>query len=179
MHPGIFVFGNFFFRRFLKHYSINFRMTIQSISIVVVVFFFNFILVFTEELNWVLYVLWIVWDDVFSGSNLTTNLNLFDLFVHRNPQNKVLGHFLISRISTVIMEKKNMYTFIAFIFLCLKLLASFLFTNSMRYLHFIDVGFGIAVQLVTRLFVTVICLTNDKAERNDMRLRYWINVDIC
>lgn len=65
-----------------------------------------------------------------------------------------------------------MYTFIAFIFLCLKLLASFLFTNSMRYLHFIDVGFGIAVKLVTRLFVTVICLTNDKAERNDMRLRY-------
>lgn len=65
-----------------------------------------------------------------------------------------------------------MYTFIAFIFLCLKLLASFLFRNSMRYLHLIDVGFGIAVQLVTRLFVTVISLTNDKAERNDMRLRY-------
>lgn len=42
----------------------------------------------------------------------------------------------------------------------------------MRYLHLIDVGFGIAVQLVTRLFVTVISLTNDKAERNDMRLRY-------
>lgn len=60
----------------------------------------------------------------------------------------------------------------AFIFLCLKLLGSFLFTNSMRYLQFIDVGFGIAVKLVIRLFVTVNCLTNDNAERNDMRLRY-------
>lgn len=51
----------------------------------------------------------------------------------------------------------------AFIFLCLKLLGRFLFTNNMRYLQFIDVGFGIAVKLVIRLFVTVNCLTNDKA----------------
>lgn len=48
----------------------------------------------------------------------------------------------------------------------------------MRYLQFIDVGFGISVKLVIRLFVTVNCLTNDKAERNDMRLRYWINEEI-
>lgn len=66
----------------------------------------------------------------------------------------------------------------AFIFLCLKLLGRFLFTNNMRYLQFIDVGFGISVKLVIRLFVTVNCLTNDKAERNDMRLRYWINEEI-
>lgn len=33
----------------------------------------------------------------------------------------------------------------------------------MRYLQFIDVGFGIAVKLVIRLFVTVNCLTNDNA----------------
>lgn len=48
----------------------------------------------------------------------------------------------------------------------------------MRYLQFIDVGFGISVKLVICLFVTVNCLTNDKAERNDMRLRYWINEEI-
>lgn len=66
----------------------------------------------------------------------------------------------------------------AFIFLCLKLLGRFLLTNNMRYLQFIDVGFGISVKLVIRLFVTVNCLTNDKAERNDMRLRYWINEEI-
>lgn len=48
----------------------------------------------------------------------------------------------------------------------------------MRYLQFIDVGFGISVKLVIFLFVTVNCLTNDKAERNDMRLRYWINEEI-
>lgn len=66
----------------------------------------------------------------------------------------------------------------AFIFLCLKLLGRFLLTNNMRYLQFIDVEFGIAVKLVIRLFVTVNCLTNDKAERNDMRLRYWINEEI-
>lgn len=66
----------------------------------------------------------------------------------------------------------------AFIFLCLKLLGRFLLTNNMRYLQFIDVGFGISVKLVICLFVTVNCLTNDKAERNDMRLRYWINEEI-
>lgn len=66
----------------------------------------------------------------------------------------------------------------AFIFLCLKLLGRFLLTNNMRYLQFIDVGFGISVKLVIFLFVTVNCLTNDKAERNDMRLRYWINEEI-
>lgn len=109
MHPGIFVFGKFFFRRFLKHYSINFRMTIQSISIVVVGFF-KILFLFLQKIVFELSVIRFM-NDVFSGSNLTTNLNLnlFDLFVHRNPQNKVLGHFLISRNSTVIMKQKYVY----------------------------------------------------------------------
>lgn len=65
----------------------------------------------------------------------------------------------------------KLYTYGIYISL-LNLLGRFLFTNNMRYLQFINVGFGIAVKLVIRLFVTVNCLTNDKAERNDMRLRY-------
>lgn len=42
----------------------------------------------------------------------------------------------------------------------------------MRHLQLNDVIFGIAVKLATRLFVTGNCLTDDKAESNDMCLRY-------
>lgn len=49
-----------------------------------------------------------------------------------------------------------------------KLLASSLLINLIRHLPSDDVIFGIAVKLATRLFDTVKCLTEDKAERNSM-----------
>lgn len=48
------------------------------------------------------------------------------------------------------------------------MLASSLLMNLIRHLPSDDVIYGIAVKLATRLFDTVNCLTEDKAERNGM-----------
>lgn len=55
-----------------------------------------------------------------------------------------------------------------FVFLVKKLLASSLSINLIRHLPSDDVLYGIAVKLATRLFDTVNCLTDEKAERNGM-----------
>lgn len=48
------------------------------------------------------------------------------------------------------------------------MLASSLLMNIINHLPSDDVIYGIAVKLATRLFDTVNCLTDDKAERNGM-----------